>query len=144
MDTNALSEPLRPQPDAELMRWLQAHENAAAIPSPVWHELLHGCFRLPRSRRREAIETYLMETLAPSFAIVPYDAAAARWHAHERARLTSVRRTPPYVDGQIAAIAAINGLILLTANLKDFEAFEGLQVTSWRSSETRITEGSGC
>ena len=133
LDTNVISEPLRPRPDQTLIRRLQDHQNQIAIPSPVWHELLYGCFRLPPSRRRDAIEAYLLETVRPSFPIVSYDAAAADWHSHERARLESSGKTPPYVDGQIAAVAAVNNLKLVTANLTDFQSFEGLEVISWRS-----------
>ena len=43
-------------------------------------------------------------------------------------------RTPPYIDGQIAAIAVTNGCTLVTHNVADFAAFEGLQVENWFSS----------
>jgi len=133
LDTNVISEPLRPRPDQALVHRLEEHQQRVAIPSPVWHELLFGCFRLPESRRREAIETYLLETVRSSFPILSYDGAAAQWHARERARLESLGQLPPIVDGQIAAIAAVHRVTLVTANLADFERFDGLEITSWRS-----------
>lgn len=66
-----------------------------------------------------------------SFPVLDYDREAADWHALERARLSSIGKTPPFVDGQIAAIAFVNDLILVTSNLRDFEGFRGLQVQSW-------------
>ncbi|ETX01492.1 MAG: hypothetical protein ETSY2_37180, partial [Candidatus Entotheonella gemina] len=42
--------------------------------------------------------------------IFSYDREAVLWHAEERARLASQGRIPPYVDGQIAAIAVVNNL----------------------------------
>jgi tRNA(fMet)-specific endonuclease VapC len=63
--------------------------------------------------------------------ILDYDRAAAEWHAHERARLVSAGRTPPFIDGQIAAIARVNDLILVTANKSDFGGFKGLRVECW-------------
>jgi len=57
------------------------------------------------------------------------------WPARERARLSKAGRRPPFVDGQIAAIAATNGLVLVTANPKDFTVFRGLEVTDWRSGK---------
>jgi tRNA(fMet)-specific endonuclease VapC len=39
--------------------------------------------------------------------------------------------TPPFADGQIAAIAAVHGLTLVTANVADFRPFKGLQVRRW-------------
>jgi tRNA(fMet)-specific endonuclease VapC len=53
------------------------------------------------------------------------------WHALELARLATSGRTPPLVDGQIAAIARVNDLVLVTSNNVDFRGFRGLQVKSW-------------
>ncbi|HET6611150.1 MAG TPA: hypothetical protein VFG83_04145 [Kofleriaceae bacterium] len=63
--------------------------------------------------------------------ILTYDAIAAEWHAQERARLAKTGRSAPFVDGQIAAIAAVSGLILVTRNVKDFRRFKGLEVSDW-------------
>ena len=50
--------------------------------------------------------------------IIPYDIAAAEWFARERARLTAIGKTPAYADGQIAAIAQVNDLTLVTNNVE--------------------------
>lgn len=63
--------------------------------------------------------------------VLPFDLAAAEWHAAERARLEALGRTPPFADGQIAAVAATCGLTLVTLNAKDFEQFNGLTVEAW-------------
>ena len=63
--------------------------------------------------------------------ILPYDSAAAEWHARERARLAARGETPPMLDGQIAAIAAVHGLIVVTSNTADFNRFADLRVESW-------------
>jgi len=131
LDTNVVSEPLRPKPSANVMRRLREHEGEMAIPALVWHELRFGCARLAHSQRRQAIERYLDEVVAVSFPVLDYDWRAADWHALERARLVAVGRTPPFVDGQIAAIAHVNELTLVTSNKADFRDFKGLQVRSW-------------
>ena len=131
LDTNVVSEPLRPEPAAGIMRRLRDPEGEMAIPSLVWHELRYGCARLPRSRRREAIEHYIEDVVAVSFPVLEYDRDAADWHALERARLEAAGKTPPFVDGQIAGIARVNDLILVTSNKADFRAFKGLRVRSW-------------
>ena len=131
LDTNIISEPLRPKPNADIMRRLRDHGDEIAIPAPVWHELRFGCARLVPSRRRKAIEHYIEDVVLASFPVLAYDQRAADWHANERARLSTAGRTPPFVDGQIAAIAHVNGLTLVTTNTSDFQRFKGLQVRSW-------------
>jgi tRNA(fMet)-specific endonuclease VapC len=69
--------------------------------------------------------------VAAAFPILPYDEPAATWHGHERARLEHVGRPVPHVDGQIAAIAQVNGLTLVTVNAKDFGRFKDLEVVDW-------------
>ena len=133
LDTNVLSEPSRPQPDPQVMARLREHEPELATAAPVWHELSFGVCRLARSPRRAIVEDYLNEVLARSMPVLPYDQAAAAWHASERARLVAQGKTPPYVDGQIAAIARVNDLVLVTGNTADYADFEGLSVEDWRS-----------
>jgi tRNA(fMet)-specific endonuclease VapC len=98
----------------------------------VWHELLFGWERLPSSRRRERIGSYLFDVVRASLPILPYDAPAAVWHATERARLQASGRTPPFVDGQIAAIARVHDLVLVTSNGADFAAFEDVRLADWK------------
>ena len=132
LDTNVVSEALRHEPQRGVIRRLRRHEDEIAISSVVWHELRFGVERLPVSRRREAIETYLKDVVLATIPILDYDRAAAEWHATERARLSRRGETPPFADGQIAAIARVNNLALVTFNETDFRRFQGLRVTSWR------------
>ncbi len=70
---------------------------------PFGHELTYGCHRLPRGKRRDALETYPQDVVLASFPVLAYDELAAHWHGHERARLeglgdrprTSTARLPP-------------------------------------------------
>lgn len=131
LDTNAISEPLRPVPNTNLLTKLREHAESLAIPAVVWHELLYGARRLPESRRRASIERYLFEIVQPTIPILPYDESAAHWHAIERVLLVQQGRSPSFADGQIASIAAVRGLTLVTANTADFEAFHGLALENW-------------
>jgi tRNA(fMet)-specific endonuclease VapC len=116
------------------MSHLRDHAGETAIPALVWHELRFGCARLRRSRRRAAIERYLDDVVSASFPILDYDRRAAEWHATERARLAAAGRTPSFVDGQIAAIAYVHELVLVTLNETDFRAFRDLRIVDWMSS----------
>jgi tRNA(fMet)-specific endonuclease VapC len=62
---------------------------------------------------------------------LPYDERAATWHAIERDRLTKQGKTPPHLDSQIAAIAVVNRLTLVTRNVADFDAFQDLLIENW-------------
>ena len=134
LDTNIVSEPLRLQPGEQILRRLQAHKEECAIASPVWHELWFGCRQLPPSARRSKIEHYLEQVIQTSLIILPYDAQAAAWHAAERARLKASGRIPPFVDGQIAAVAATQNLTLVTLNEADYMHFAGLSLENWRNT----------
>lgn len=132
LDTNIVSEPLRQKPVPGVLQKLRRHEEEIAISSVVWHELRFGVERLPSSRRRDAIERYLGEVVLATMPILDYDRAAAEWHANERARLEALGDMPPFADAQIAAIARVHELILVTFNDADFKRFQGLRVQSWR------------
>jgi tRNA(fMet)-specific endonuclease VapC len=119
------------KPDSAILDRLDEDGPECAIAAPVWHELTFGCRRLPKGKRRTALEAYVRDVVHASFPILPYDEAAAAWHGEERARLEALGRPAPFVDGQIAAIAYTSGLVLVTTNDKDFVRFKGLSVQNW-------------
>lgn len=131
LDTNAVSEPLRPRPSRKLLNRLSRYEGEMAIASAVWHELQFGCRRLAAGERRRAIEHYLEEVVAVAFPCLAYDSEAAEWHATERARLAARGKAPAFVDGQIAATAQVHDLTIVTADRSGFRGFKGIRVQSW-------------
>lgn len=131
LDTNVVSEAIKTTPNKKVMKKMEAYQDEMATAAIVWHELQFGCRRLPASRKRSLIEAYLEGVVGASLEILPYDKAAADWHAGQRARLTAAGNPPSFVDGQIAAIAKVNHLILVTRNVEDFMAFSGLRIENW-------------
>lgn len=131
LDTNVLSEPLRSRPTPSVLEKLKQHEREICTTAIVWHELRYGACRLADGQRKVAIEKYLDDVVGVTLPLLPYDANAAAWHADERARLEKKGRTPPFVDGMIAAVAAVNSLVLVTNNIADYEGFEGLTIVNW-------------
>jgi tRNA(fMet)-specific endonuclease VapC len=131
LDTSIVSAPASRRPNERVVRRLRHEGAACAIGAPVWHELLFGVDRLPAGTRRTRLEDYLHATVERAFPVLPYDQVAATWHARERARLARAGKTPPFVDGQIAAIAFSHDLTLVTANAKHFEAFGGVRLADW-------------
>jgi len=130
LDTSIVSEPNKTRANGARLERLMRHGGVSAICAPVWSEVLFGCERMPRGKRRSEIEDYLTRVVRLLYPILPYDEAAASWHASERVRLERRGKTPPFVDGQIAAIAAVRDLTLVTANVEDFEAFD-VRVERW-------------
>jgi tRNA(fMet)-specific endonuclease VapC len=131
LDTNILSEPLRARPLPAVMERLKTHEREICTTSIVWHELRYGCVRLPEGTRKQLILRYIDEVVGLTLPLLPYDANAAVWHAEERARLEKKGKTPPFVDGMIAAVAAVHGLALVTNNVADYENFHDLKIVNW-------------
>jgi len=82
-----------------ILERLEEDRPECVITAPVWHGLTSECR--------------------------PYDQAAATWHGEERARLEALGRPAPFVDGQIAAIARVNGLVLATQTMKTSRASRG-------------------
>jgi tRNA(fMet)-specific endonuclease VapC len=137
LDTSIVSSPVSRTPNPQIVKRLEEHGHECAIAAPVWHELTYGCRRLPRGKRRDALESYVNDVVRASFPILAYDETAATWHGYERARLESLGRPAPFTDGQIAAIAHANGLVLVTANVKDFARFNELEVRNWSKGHVR-------
>jgi len=130
LDTNIISEAMRPIPHTHVMHCLNQYAQELAIAAPVWHELRYGWLRMPVGRRKDAIGDYVQNVVGvlPIFA---YDEIAARIHAQLRSEHEQTGLSLPFVDGQIAAIAMAHGLTLVTRNLKDFHGIQGLRVVNW-------------
>jgi tRNA(fMet)-specific endonuclease VapC len=110
---------------------LRTHQAESATAATVIHEMRHGLGRLPPGCRRDALTDYLERLLHQPIAVLAYDRDAAIWHAEQRLALDAQGRSTPYADGQIAAIAATNGLTLVTRNVSDFQGFGGLTIENW-------------
>lgn len=131
LDTNIIAEPTKVKPNPQVLDRLNQCAEEVAISSISWHELWFGIKRLPSSRKRQHLEDYLESLVSANLPILPYGADAGRWFAAERSRLIKIGLSPSYPDGQIAAIAKVNDLILVTRNTSDYANFEGLIVENW-------------
>lgn len=139
LDTSTISAVMWKVPDPGVLAKLGEHGGECAISAQVWHELQFGVRRLARGKRRVMLDTFLREVVHPTLPILPYDERAAEWLADERIRLEKAGKQTPVLDGQIAAVAATNGIPVVTANVADFERFRGLAVQNWLSRSSRAT-----
>ena len=131
LDTNIISELARPRPDAVVLGAIQSHLGLLALPAIAWHELCYGVARLPDGKRKTLLHRFLLDVVAPSFEVVPYDDHAAWVHGTLQAGLDARGRTLPFADSQIAAIAVAHNLILVTRNTADFADIPGLMMEDW-------------
>lgn len=123
LDTNVLSEGLRPQPSAKVLHWMQSEPLTALFTTTITEaELLYGAALLPDGRRRQALEAVIAELLGARFAgrILPFDSAAAREFANIASKRRLDGRPIGEADGRIAAIARSRGARLATRNVSDF------------------------
>lgn len=130
LDTNVVSELTKPYPNAVVVLTLRKHETRCAISTTTLEELTFGCARLQSPQRQAWFEQWI-EGLAVRLPILPFDAKAALWLGRERARLQAMGRPAPRTDGEIAAVAVTQGLTLVTRNVRDFSAFDGIKVEDW-------------
>ena len=131
LDTSTLSAGIAPKPNRRVVTRIGQRGSHCAIASVVWNELVYGLTRLPEGKRKAELSAFLYDVVLKSFPVLPYGEEEATWHGIERARQENVGRPGPFVDGQIAAIAQVNGLTLVTANVRDFALFDVLRVEDW-------------
>jgi predicted nucleic acid-binding protein len=124
LDTNVVSEALRPRPSEAVAKWMNSTPATSLfLCAPVLAELRYGVERLPEGARRTALQTAVDRIRDEGFRdrILPFDIQAAE----EYGRLVVVReqrgRPIDTMDAQIAAIALVNRLALATGNNTHFD-----------------------
>ena len=131
LDSNILSEPTRANANPLVLNKLKQFGTRTCTASVVIHEMRFGVERLPEGKRKAALANYLNRLLVQPIAVLPYDNEAAIYHADERVRQAALGSSTLSADGQLAAIAAVNGLTLVTRNIADFKYFKQLQLENW-------------
>ena len=133
LDTNVLSEALKPSPDPRVVAWLDEHFPDSAVSTVTLFELAAGIALLRRGRRRDTLESTVAR-MTRRFAdrVYSFDTAAAEAAAGllstARAAGLGVHQLPSKLaDLQIAGTAAAYGLTLATRDTKDFSGL-GLQL----------------
>lgn len=130
LDTNVLSELIRPKPSAAVLDWFEGEHRRLYISSITRAELLTGVLALPAGRRRRELEAAVRDLLDARFGAwcLPFDSAAAEAFARIEAERLKTGRLASTEDTQIAAIARTHDLVVVTRNAVHFEAISGLEV----------------
>ena len=137
LDTNVLSELMRPAPDPEVERWLAGQPDASVFISAITEaELRYGLALMPPGRRRSALANVIEDMLDEDFngRILPFDSTASVAFADIAASRRKAGRPIAQFDAQIAAIAHSRGAGLATRNIADFQECGIALIDPWRSS----------
>ncbi len=135
LDTNVLSEFVRPEPSERVTRWLDSHRRSVlAITAVTAFEMLYGVAKLPGGQRRRRFGAAVAAQLA-DFAerVLPFDAEAAAHAAELTASRRASGRPIAVPDAQIAAIARSRGCVLATRNTRDFAATGVELIDPWQA-----------
>lgn len=130
LDTNVLSEPLRAEPSAQVLRWLAANPLAVTTAISVG-EVLNGVALLPDGLRKTRLADAIHRAIQDASAVLAYDEAAARVFAEVLQARRSSGRPLATEDGMIAAICLSQGAALATRNTKDFAGLGLRLVNPW-------------
>ena len=136
LDTNVVSEPLRPAPDPRVVEWIDAQPLETLFLSAITvAELRAGVAILPAGRRRKGLQESLETRVLPLFAgrVLPFDLSCTQAYAELMAKARALGLAIASADGYIAAIAAANRLTVATRDTRPFEAANAAVINPWQA-----------
>ena len=129
LDTNVLSELMRPKPEQKVLAWLDVRpENDVWISAVTVAEICLGIALLPEGKRRASLAELAERMFFEDFVerCLPFERSAASEYASIVASRARIGHPISVEDAQIAAIARVCGLELATRNTKDFANIDGM------------------
>jgi len=123
LDTNIISEMMRPQPNANVVTWLnQQHSPDLFITSITIAEISYGLFILPTGKRKQQLQNNFEKFVDKAFRYRILDFAEQTAKVYGKVMGEGKLKGQPMSipDGQIASIALENGYSVATRNIKDF------------------------
>jgi toxin FitB len=136
LDTNVISELVKPTPDSKVTRWIDAtDESLLCLSVLTLGEIRKGIALLPDASRRVSLETWLDHELVLRFAdrILAIDQAVADRWGRIAAQALRAKSALPVIDGLLAATAMRHNLTLVTRNTKDVVATGVAVFNPWTS-----------
>ena len=136
LDTNVVSEWVKPQPDAGVVAWLTSVDEDHLFLSVVTlAELRYGIERLPEGSRRRRLDMWVRDDLPLRFEgrILAVDALVAEAWGRLTARAQLAGRPIGAMDGFIGATTDVHGLTLVTRNVADFALLANVPLNPWHA-----------
>jgi len=136
LDTNVMSEPLRPVPDPRIVEWIDAQPLETLFLSAITvAELRAGVALLPAGKRRSGLLQNLEKRVLPLFAgrVLPFDLACTQAYAELMAKARTAGRAIATADGYIAAIATAHGLAVASRDTGPFVAAGASVINPWQA-----------
>ena len=136
LDTNVLSELMKPAPAESVVRWMAAQPATSLYTTSITQaEIFHGIMLLPSGRRRNAFEAAAEAMFNEDFAgrILPFGSDAARPYARIAAERRRAGRPISHFDAQIAAIARSTGAAIATRNVADYAGCGVKVINPWEA-----------
>jgi predicted nucleic acid-binding protein len=136
LDTNVISELMRPTPDARVMAWMAQQPMAGLFTMTVTQaEIFYGLALLPQGRRRDDLVVAAQQMFDVDLAgrVLSFDIDAAMIYAEIAAGRRRIGKPINQIDAQIAAVARSRGAQLATRNVPDFVDCEIVVVNPWGS-----------
>jgi len=137
LDTNVVSEPLKPNADPAVVAWIDAQVVETLYLSTISvTELRYGIAALPGGKRKESLRASFDERILPLFEsrILPFDMEAAEICAELRARARAAGQGIGTAASYIAGIAAAKGLTVATRDTQPFEAMGVSVINPWKTA----------
>ena len=119
VDANVLSEPTKPDPDAQVLEWLRENERALAVDPIILGEIRFGILLLPKGKRRARLEEWF-EAGVRRIQCLPWEPEIGLRWAELLGRLRAKGWAMPIKDSLIAATALVHDLTVVTRNTSDF------------------------
>lgn len=133
LDTNVVSEAMKPAPDPGVMSWLTSVPMSSVRLTVVTvAELLKGVFQLPEGHRRDAVQEHVEIVLAAyNGKLLDVDARTAPYFADIVTKRDREGRPIGVMDAWIAAVCRLHDVPLVTRNVKDFEGTGIAVINPW-------------
>ena len=135
LDTNVLSEMLRPRPDPIVVDWLARQAPAQVFTTAISEAEIHyGVSRLEAGKRKDALVEAVAGIFGEDFAgrILAFDSTAAAAYGRIVSDRERSGRPISQFDAQIAAIALSFGADVATRNIRDFEDCGSRLINPWQ------------